>query len=134
MLAILSVIPAFSFNWLRAGLQLPEGFKVGAGEARHGKSFKMKGVTSNLLDNKISAMDTGGSIAVFEQNGFSPLGGPPLHIHPKQDEFFYIINGEYLFQVGEQKFQMKLGDTIFLPKNVPHAFAQLTESGKVLVS
>ena len=94
----------------------------------------MKGVTLNVLDNKISSGDTNGDIAVFEQNGFTPKGGPPLHIHPFQDEFFYIIDGEYLFQVGDTKYQMKPGDTIFLPRNVKHSFIQLTETGKVIVS
>lgn len=94
----------------------------------------MKGVTLNVLDNKISSKDTNGNLAVFEQNGFTPMGGPPLHIHPYQDEFFYIIEGEYLFQVGDDKFQMKSGDTIFLPRDVQHAFIQLTENSKVIVS
>jgi quercetin dioxygenase-like cupin family protein len=110
------------------------GFKVNSGEARFGQHFKMKGVTLNMLDIKISSRDTNGDIAVFEQNGFTPNGGPPLHLHPNQDEYFYIINGEYLFQVGDEKYQMNAGDTIFLPRNIPHAFVQLTETGRVLVS
>jgi cupin superfamily acireductone dioxygenase involved in methionine salvage len=47
---------------------------------------------------------------------------------------FYVIEGEYLFQVGEDKYQMKVGDTIFLPRNVQHAFVQLTDKGKMIVS
>jgi quercetin dioxygenase-like cupin family protein len=111
-----------------------KGFKVNSGETRFGKHYKMKGVTSNILDIKISGKDTDGDLAVFEQNGFTPNGGPPLHIHLYQDEFFYIVEGEYLFQIGDDKYPMKPGDTIFLPRNVQHAFVQLTEKGKVLVS
>lgn len=111
-----------------------QGFKVNSDEARFGVHFKMKGVTLNLLDIKISSKDTDGDIAVFEQNGFTHKGGPPLHLHLYQDEYFYIINGEYLFQVGDEKFQMKSGDTIFLPRSIPHAFVQLSDTGKVLVS
>lgn len=111
-----------------------QGFKVNSAEGRFGMRFKMKGVTLNLLDLKISSKDTDGDIAVFEQIGFTPKGGPPLHLHLYQDEYFYIINGEYLFQVGDDKFQMKAGDTIFLPRNVPHAFVQLSDTGKVLLS
>jgi len=111
-----------------------KGFIVKSDEARFGQQYKMKGVTSNVLDTKISSSDTNGDIAVFEQNGHTPKGGPPLHIHPFQDEFFYIIQGEYLFQVGNDKYRMKSGDTIFLPRNVQHAFVQLTEKGKVIVS
>ena len=110
------------------------GFKVNEGDARFGEHFKMKGITFNNLDIKISASDTDNDLLVFEQTGLTPNGGPPLHIHPFQDEWFYVIEGEYLFQVGDVKYQMKSGDTIFLPRNVQHAFLQLTERGKMLVS
>lgn len=115
-------------------MRTEKGFKINAGEARFGKHYKMKGVTANTLDIKISEKDTDGDVAVFEQSGLTPKGGPPLHIHPFQDEWFYVIDGAYLFQVGEDKYQMKTGDTIFLPRNVQHAFVQLTEKGKVIVS
>ncbi|MDP2302922.1 MAG: cupin domain-containing protein [Ignavibacteria bacterium] len=111
-----------------------KGFKVDSGNARFGKHYKMKGVTLNTLDIKISAKDTDGDLAVFEQTGLTPNGGPPLHIHPYQDEWFYVVEGEYFFQVGEDKYTMKLGDTIFLPRNVQHAFIQLTEKAKMIVS
>jgi quercetin dioxygenase-like cupin family protein len=111
-----------------------EGFKVSAGEARFGRHFEMKGVTLNVLDMKISPKDTDGDLVVFEQNGFTQNGGPPLHIHLYQDEYFYIVEGEYLFQVGNDQYLMNAGDTIFLPRKVQHAFAQLTEKGKVIVS
>ncbi len=111
-----------------------KGFKVKSGEARFGIHYKMKGVTLNTLDIKISGKDTENDLAVFEQIGLTPKGGPPLHIHPEQDEWFYVIDGEYLFQVDEDRYQLKAGDTIFLPRNVKHAFIQLTEIGKMIVS
>lgn len=111
-----------------------KGFKVNSGEARFGKHYKMKGVTLNILDIKISGSDTDNDLAVFEQTGLTPKGGPPLHIHPFQDEWFYVVKGEYLFQVGDDKFEMKAGDTIFLPRKVQHAFIQLSENGKMIVS
>ncbi len=111
-----------------------KGFKVSSGEARNGIHYEMKGVTLNQLDCKVSSFDTDGALTVFEQKGFTPKGGPPLHIHLFQDEYFYIVEGEYLFQVGEEKFQMRPGDTVFLPRKVQHAFVQLTETGKVIVT
>lgn len=115
---------------MRAG----KGFQVKAGEARFGQHFKMKGVTLNILDIKISGKDTGEDLAVFEQTGLTPNGGPPLHVHPHQDEWFYVIEGDYLFQVGDEKMNLQKGDTIFLPRNVQHAFIQLSEKGKMIVS
>ena len=111
-----------------------KGFKVNSGEARFGTHYKMKGVTLNTLDIKISGRDTENDLAVFEQSGLTPNGGPPLHIHPFQDEWFYVIVGEYRFQVGEDIYEMKSGDTIFLPRNIQHAFIQLSEKGKMIVS
>lgn len=110
------------------------GFKVRNGDARFGEHYKMKGVTLNNLDIKISGKDTNNDIAVFEQTGLTPNGGPPLHIHPYQDEWFYIVEGEYRFQLGDDSYDMKAGDTIFLPRKVQHAFIQLTEKGKMIVS
>lgn len=120
---------------VRAAVQgLKGGFKVKAGESRTGKHLKMKGVTYNVLDLKVSSADTNGNLSVFEQTGYTPRGGPPLHIHPHQDEYFYVLEGEYLFQAGEEMHNLSAGDTIFLPGNIRHAFIQLTEKARVLVS
>jgi len=110
------------------------GFKVSSGEARFGEHYKMKGITINQLDIKISSSDTAGDLSVFEQTGLTAKGGPPLHIHPFQDEGFYVIEGDYLFQVGNEEYSMKAGDTIFLPRGIQHAFIQLSEKGKMIVS
>lgn len=136
LLSALALFPLRIFAKIKTGLftRTEKGFKINAGEARFGQHFKMKGITLNNLDIKISGTDTENELAVFEQTGYTPNGGPPLHIHPFQDEWFYVIEGEYLFQVGEDKYQMKSGDTIFLPRNVKHAFLQLTEKGKMIVS
>jgi quercetin dioxygenase-like cupin family protein len=117
-----------------ANQSIKKGFKVKSGESRTGKHLKMKGVTLNVLDLKISAEDTNGSLSVFEQTGFTPKGGPPLHIHPYQDEYFFVLEGEYQFQVDQDIYHLSAGDTIFLPRNVQHAFIQLTEKARVLVS
>ena len=136
LLSALLLFPSSIFAKVKSNIFMrsEKGFKVKAGEARFGKHYKMKGVTLNNLDIKISGNDTENGLAVFEQSGLTPNGGPPLHIHTFQDEWFYVIQGKYLFQVGDDKYQMESGDTIFLPRNVQHAFLQLTEKGKMIVS
>lgn len=136
ILSALALIPMGTFGKIKSNIfmRTKKGFKISDGEARFGEHFKMKGVTLNTLDIKISGSDTENDLAVFEQTGLTPNGGPPLHIHPFQDEWFYVIEGDYLFQVGDEKYRMKSGDTIFLPRNVQHAFLQLTEKGKMIVS
>jgi mannose-6-phosphate isomerase-like protein (cupin superfamily) len=61
-------------------------------------------------------------------------GGPPLHYHFYQDEYWYILQGEFIFKVGEQSFHAQAGDTVFGPRMVPHAFAKTGEGeGKILM-
>ena len=87
-----------------------------------------------MIGYKISGIHTDGDLSVFEQTGVSPNGGPPLHLHPFQDEWFYVIKTKYLFQVGDERYHLQKGDTIFLTRNVKHAFIQLTKKGKMIVS
>jgi quercetin dioxygenase-like cupin family protein len=107
-----------------------KGFVVKATESRFSEKTLIGGKSPN--DIKVSQKDTNGDLTVFEYTG-NEKGGPPLHIHLHQDEIFFIVEGEYLFQVGNDKHTLKAGDTIFLPRTVPHAFAQLTDSGKMFL-
>jgi quercetin dioxygenase-like cupin family protein len=107
---------------------LTRRFIVKAGEGRfQEKTF----VGPNPNDIKVSGKDTGGALAVFEYTGMAK-GGPSLHLHVAQDEVFYVVSGEYLFVVGEEQHQLKAGDTIFLPRQVPHTWTQLTDTGKLV--
>jgi quercetin dioxygenase-like cupin family protein len=110
-----------------------KGFVVKAGEARAHGHIQLKGVNSNILDIKISGNDTDGGFALLEQTSLSQGRGTPLHVHDKQDEVFYVIEGEYAFQVGEDKFRLHTGDSIFLPMKVPHAWTQVSAKGKMTV-
>lgn len=110
-----------------------KGFKISAGEGRIHGHIKLIGVNSNVLDLKVSGSDTKGELAIFEQTSISPGRGTPLHVHHFQDEIFYIIDGEYFFQVGDTKHRLNIGDSIFLPRKVPHAWTQVSEKGKLSV-
>ena len=56
-------------------------------------------------------------------------GGIPLHIHYEQDEYWYVIRGEHLVQIGDKKFYAKPGDLVFGPRGVPHSPRTLVEHG-----
>lgn len=106
----------------------PKAFVVKAGDARFGVHTPFRGINGN--DLKISGKDTGGQLAVFEYVGREKVG-PALHVHHDQDELFLIIEGDYRFQVGDEQFTVKAGDTVFGPRAVPHTWIQLSDTGKM---
>lgn len=106
-----------------------EPFIVDKGKSRFGEVVKFLGVHPN--DLKISSKDTGGHLSVFEYTGLGKAG-PMLHIHFEQDEIFMVIEGEYRFVVGEETHVLKSGQTIFLPRGIPHTWIQLTDMGKMI--
>ncbi len=106
-----------------------KSFVVKAGQDRFNEPIKYQGINPNLV--KISTRDTDGQLAVFEYEGFAKIG-PPLHVHLHQDEIFYVVEGEFLFKAGDEKQILRAGDTIFLPRNVPHTWLQRSEKGKLL--
>ncbi|MBC8085598.1 MAG: cupin domain-containing protein [Hymenobacter sp.] len=108
---------------------LDSGFVVAAGTGRLGEQIRLGG--HSPTDLKVAAQDTGGAFSLWEYTGHEK-GGPPLHVHPHQDEAFYVLTGTYRFRVGKAEHELMAGDLIFLPRNVPHTFAQLTESGRLL--
>ena len=111
-----------------------KGFKIKAGEGRIHGHIKLKGVNSNILDVKISGNDTDGGMAIFEQTSLLQGRGTPLHVHHSQDEVFYVIEGDYFFQVGDEKYHLTVGESIFMPRKVPHAWTQVSEKGKMTVT
>lgn len=128
--AIAAIFPIFAFG-KQPNLKSEKrakGFLVKANESRFGEKTMM-GISPN--DIKISAKDNDGNLSMFEYMG-NNKGGQPLHIHYKMDETFYIIDGDYIFHIGDEKFQAKSGDTVFIPRATPHTFAQTSEKGKVI--
>lgn len=114
-------------NLVQKGIKKP--FVVKNGEARSGVHTPFLGVNPN--DVKISGKDTDGQLAVFEYVGVEKTG-PSLHVHFDQDEIFCIIEGEYRFQVGDKEEVLSAGDTIFLPRQIPHTWIQLSDRGKLI--
>jgi len=128
--AIQNFGPSISATEQHALVDLPsKGFVVRADKSRFNETTLIDGVNANYI--KVSGKDTGNELSVFEYKG-TTKGGPPLHVHVHQDEVFYVSEGRYLFQCGAEKFELLQGDMIFLPRTVPHTFAQLSDTGKLL--
>jgi oxalate decarboxylase/phosphoglucose isomerase-like protein (cupin superfamily) len=61
-------------------------------------------------------------------------GGPALHRHHSQDEWFYVIRGEFIVRVGDVSFTLHPGDSAFAPRKIPHASAMISEGeGQMLL-
>ena len=111
-----------------------KGFKADNGQGRiHGHLF-LKGVNANTIDVKVSGSDTGGQLAIFEQQSLSQGKGTPLHVHFSQDEIFYVLEGEYYFMLGNKQYHLSAGDSIFLPRQVVHCWTQASAQGKMTVT
>ena len=72
--------------------------------------------------------DTNGKYALWETI-VPPGGGPPPHVHSREEEGFYVLEGEITFQVGEKRLVATAGMFANMPVGTPHAFKN--ESSKV---
>lgn len=82
---------------------------------------------------KLSADDTNGELLVFQHTNMGK-GGPPRHVHHAQDEWFYVVAGEFAAEIGNQKFTLRPGDSLFAPRGVPHAWAHIGEGPGTLIT
>lgn len=100
-----------------AGLEAP-AFHPFLTNAGAGHTFTMLGTTMRLI---APATATGGRYTVLEQ--ITPPGwGPPRHIHSREDEIFYVLEGAYDLHVGDERRTVSAGASAVLPRNVPHGF------------
>ena len=118
--------PAFAFD------RLKKGVKVDVGKDRFGKSISL--LEGDTFFTKVSSEDTNGDLYIFESTRVKK-GGPALHRHFNQDEWWYVLAGEFLIKVGDETFVAKVGDSVFGPRGVPHAFSKTSEGeAKLLMS
>jgi quercetin dioxygenase-like cupin family protein len=74
-----------------------------------------------LLTNLAETPDTNGAFSLFEAT-LVPGTEPPPHVHSREDELFYVLEGEFDVYVGQEAFKVRTGECVFLPRFVPHAF------------
>lgn len=93
-----------------------KGFVIKNGKNRFNEKTQLIG--NSPIDIKVSTKDTDGALSITEYTGYTK-GGPPIHIHPFHDEVFIILEGEHLFQLGDEQYHLTAGDTIFIPAMFP---------------
>ena len=90
---------------------------VRAGEDRLAEHHTI-GVSNTSF--KVLTADSAGSLFLFEhRNVGGKKGGPPRHVHHNEDEWFYVIEGNYIAEIGSTRVELKPGDSILGPREVP---------------
>jgi quercetin dioxygenase-like cupin family protein len=85
-----------------------------------------------LLTFLATGEETNGQFALMEQ--VARKGNvPPRHIHHREDETFYIVEGEMTFSVGDETIKATPGTMVFAPRDIPHSFTIDSEQVRVLV-
>jgi quercetin dioxygenase-like cupin family protein len=98
-------------------------------DADQGEAFWLLGMLQTI---KIGKRDTEGRYGLVEI--LVPDGvGSPWHVHPEEDEWFYVLDGELTFWVGDTRMLLKAGSFAFGPKGVPHTFYAEAGGAKALV-
>src|SRR5216684_2166213 len=97
------------------------------------KQSSILSVLGEIMNFKITGEETGGSLCVVELTGF-PRNGPPPHIHHREDESFYILDGAFSFLLGDRTTEAGPGFFCRVPKGTLHTYQNIgTQPGKALV-
>jgi quercetin 2,3-dioxygenase len=75
---------------------------------------------------------TGGSLGMFRQT-IAPNSGPPAHVHQTEDEFFYVVSGEFKVKVGDSIVSAPARSVMFVPRGTAHTFQNVGADPGVLL-
>jgi len=100
-------------------------------QRNEGKQIRIFGGVEFLV--KVSSEESGGAFTLLDN--INPAGTYlPPHVHAREDETFYILEGEFEFYVADQTLRAGPGATVYAPRGIPHAFKVLSPTpGRALV-
>jgi mannose-6-phosphate isomerase-like protein (cupin superfamily) len=84
-------------------------------------------VLGDFYNFKITGNETNGGFTIIEQI-IQPNSGPPPHIHHREDEAFYVLDGKFSFLCGEKETIAKSGSFMYVPKGMLHTFKNINET------
>ncbi|MGC2417187.1 MAG: cupin domain-containing protein [Candidatus Acidiferrales bacterium] len=92
---------------------------VGPGQTRHADGRSL--VVPDELQCKVRTSDLGGRLCIMLAD-HAPWEGPPLHTHRDGDEWFYVIKGEFVYEVGGKLHRVVEGGSLVAPQKIPHRY------------
>ena len=100
--------------------------------ARDGRTPAPLNIVGEETVVKVSAQDSDGTLAFFHLVA-PPMSGPPRHVHTREDELFYVLEGELVFELDGERHTVGAGDTVYLRRGVVHAYQNFTTSAARLL-
>ena len=84
-----------------------------------------RGPSGGPWRTRVVGADTGGLLVIGEARMPAMTAGPSLHVHAHEDEASYVISGVLTVVLGDERFDVPAGGVAWLPRGVPHTFANL---------
>ncbi len=104
--------------------------RIAAGEDRFGE---YRGLGISTIAFKVVPQDSDGLLIL--ENTFRAKGGPARHLHYDQDEWFYTAEGQFIVEVGQERFTLNPGDSLLAPRQIPHVWAYIGDAqGRMLIA
>ena len=90
-------------------------------------------IVGDTMTLKATGVMTGGRLALLE-NLTAPGGGPPPHVHTREDEFFFVLDGSFEVRIGEDVHTLGPGGYAYVPRGTVHNFRNVAETpSRILV-
>lgn len=98
-----------------------EAFVLAPGESRSGQA-------RGPWLTRVAGVDTGGVVTIGEAQMPPKSPGPSLHVHSNEDEVGLVVEGVLTVQLGDECHEVQAGGIAWLPRGIPHAFANLSDN------
>ena len=105
-----------------------ESMQEGFAHVRPGEGNSLW-VLGELVTYKTTSEQTGGAYSLFEVMT-RPGAGPPPHVHHREDESFYVLEGEFEFSGDEETLRVGAGSLLYVPKGTLHTHKNIGEGGQ----
>lgn len=94
---------------------------------------EVRGLGVSTIQFKVAGPESPGLLVL--ENVFHAHGGPARHLHVAQDEWFYVVEGDFVIEIGTARHRLAPGDSVLAPRGVPHVFAHVGAGrGRIVIA